>query len=1279
MWVLSILFILTYANKSPCNICRNQCMPSTPDKPLIACVMDDCKCEFNDYKSFSVYSEIDIRIFNSTITCIAKDDPNTDDCSEDCVVNLNADSIYIYNSTIYASNITLTATNIIIIDSNTLLTTQGAGCARGKGYSSKGGSYGGLGGGTCLYSNLQYSYGFYRSPAEKGSRGMLGATKDNIGGGAIHIESNVFEFYGKLNANGNMPGADATTITGGGSGGSIYIKTNKIITGSSSFISANGGNGNSYGGGGGRIAIYADKPVFNTAAFGGTAETITSTCKDAAPGTIYEEYDSKVLVGDQEVYEKSKKLIIANNKVHSENVTPITGFEDIDLLLKDGGFLITASDNFKAKSITLDDSYLAPISLGKLEIESLSITTGSFSIINGGYIGVLGFYASNPIKYIKSITIYIEYLYVDFLSGIILSENLAIKGDPHSSKVLMAGSIEGYRNNRNSHIQIYVGDLRIANEGSIFCTIIGIHADNITIQGSIQTLKNSCLDKDIIENNPQYRCVNDTASMNFLEEDELKVLMNTKNFTIYFQGAERIDLEDGSRVRGGRIGLCSKTLNITGIISAEASGCPSNTGIGAGSYQSGQCRGGGGGHGGQGGVGKSIGKKPRTECIKTAGVRYEDMNEPSYYEGSGGGVHDGIGAAGGGFIQVEAHDLSLEGSLNADGEQAPNTAQHEGAGGGSGGSIWVRTRNLAGSGIIHANGNYGTANGGHGGGGRVYLDWLGSEEDPDNMSKECSRYWHGVVEARSPKDSEYDEPFSAQDGSVSSKKCMPGYGEVYCKPCPVGYYKTEAGSEICEKCNNKPSNAHYTDLAETDSDCSYECPHSYTSEEYNSDCNSPIQEFFSSLGSLWTTCIIFFLTWAILFILNIILLLKKSIKNKSKKKHSDFLILDEDLSLANDMIILKSPHIKSSNPELIITDMPYHYHRIYLVGNNTYFSPWFLPEIPPAYLESEIDIVDYTRFAENLNKRIQWRIWEFLVYLLLLLMPPLYLMWENYRRKAKYYQLRDYIAHSTEDFWMRIELRQMSNSLRVHTTDCYTLALLDVLTMSYRKNSIFPINNPIKLMAKGDGSLVHPFKLEEEDPMLTFIKYSLRKEYLPMFEIFYREINSLFRLFEFRSSIPNKSANYIKEVIELCKVYEMILFKENNLSVTPVIFQAPHFSRFSIMKIKPEMMGSDLQERRYGRMKTYEYKPGLIFTQYKKELPVRVIVGTSYWRVNPLDEDGKELLLKSGVHCVDDPVNAATKLWQPISGFLIFRARWDLYVVSILWNFLVSLESVIIT
>jgi hypothetical protein len=1241
--------------------------------------MDSCTCEFNDYKSFSVYSDIDIRIFNSTITCIAKDDPNTDDCSEDCVINLNSGSIYIYNSTIYASNITLTATNIISLDSNTILTTQGAGCARGKGYSSKGGSHGGLGGGACLYSNLQYSYGFYRSPRDKGSRGMIGGTKDNIGGGAILVKSNVFEFYGELNADGNMPGAHANTITGGGSGGSIYINTTKIITGNNSYISANGGNGSSYGGGGGRIAIYADKPVYNITAYGGTADTITSTCKDAAPGTIYEEYDSKLIVGDEERYDRYKKLIIANNKVHSENVTPITGFEDIDLLLKDGGFLITTNDTFKAKSITLDNSYLAPISLGKSEIESLSITAGSFSIINGGYIGVLGFYATNPIKYIKSIEIEIDYLYVDFLSGIILSENLAIKGDPRTSKVLMAGSIEGYKNNRNSHIQIYVGDLRISNEGSIFCTIIGIHANNITVQGSIQTLKNSCLDKHTIEDNPQYRCVNNTASMNFLEEDELKDLMNTNNFTIYFQGAERIDLEDGSRVRGGRIGLCSKTLNITGIISAEASGCTSNTGIGTGSYKAGQCRGGGGGHGGRGGVGKPLAKKPRFECMETAGMKYEHMDEPSYYEGSGGGVHDGLGAAGGGFIQVEAHDLMLEGSLNADGEQAPSTTQSEGAGGGSGGSIWVRTRHLAGNGIIHANGNNGTAEGGHGAGGRVYLDWLGSEDDPDSMSKECSRYWHGIIEARSPKDSEFDERYSAEDGSVSSKKCMPGYGEVYCKPCPVGYYKTEAGSQVCEKCNNKPSNAHYDGLAETDSDCSYECPNSYTSEKYNPDCNSPIQEFFSSLGTLWTTCIIFFLTWAVLFILNVIFLLKKSIKNKRKKKYSDFLILEEDLGLANDMINLKSPNVKSSNPELIIADMPHHYHRIYLVGNNTYFSPWFLPDIPPGYLESEIDIVDYTTFAENLNKRISWGLWEFLVYLLLLFIPPLYLMWESYRRKSKYLKLRDYISNSTEDFWMRIELRQVSNSLRVHTTDCYTLAFIDVLTMSHRKNSIFPINSPIKLMAKGDGSLVHPFKLEEEDPMLTFIKYSLRKEYLPMFEIFYQEINSLFRLFEFRSSIPSKSESYVKEVIELCKVYEMILFKENDLSVTPVIFQAPHYSRFSIMKIKPEMIGSDLQERRYGRLKTYEYRPGLIFTQYNKQLPVRVIVGTSYWRVNPLDEDGKELLVKSGVHCVDNPVNAATKLWLPISGFLILRARWELYVVSILWNFLVSLESVIVT
>lgn len=149
--------------------------------------------------------------------------------------------------------------------------SSGSGAGHGgQGYASY---YGAPGGGT---------YGSETSPVDYGSGGG-GGTWPNRGGGAMQLTvDGTLTVDGRVAAN-----ADAATgsMDGGGSGGSIWLRANRLDGGGS--ITANGqacGYGLAGGGGGGRIAIYTGIKEFagGVAANGGQSET-----RPGLNGTVY--------------------------------------------------------------------------------------------------------------------------------------------------------------------------------------------------------------------------------------------------------------------------------------------------------------------------------------------------------------------------------------------------------------------------------------------------------------------------------------------------------------------------------------------------------------------------------------------------------------------------------------------------------------------------------------------------------------------------------------------------------------------------------------------------------------------------------------------------------------------------------------------------------------------------------------------------------------------------------------------------------------------------------
>ncbi|MFC3149440.1 Ig-like domain-containing protein [Litoribrevibacter euphylliae] len=85
--------------------------------------------------------------------------------------------------------------------------------------------------------------------------------------------------------------------------------------------------------------------------------------------------------------------------------------------------------------------------------------------------------------------------------------------------------------------------------------------------------------------------------------------------------------------------------------------------------------------------------------------------------GLGGRDRDSDGSLGGGQLKLVVNDLTLDGSLKANG-QYPSSSY---IGGGSGGSVWVIAKNINGSGFIQAHGGNARGYGGGGSGGRVAL------------------------------------------------------------------------------------------------------------------------------------------------------------------------------------------------------------------------------------------------------------------------------------------------------------------------------------------------------------------------------------------------------------------------------------------------------------------------------------------------------------------------------------------------------------------------------
>jgi len=191
-------------------------------------------------------------------------------------------------------------------------------------------------------------------------------------------------------------------------------------------------------------------------------------------------------------------------------------------------------------------------------------------------------------------------------------------------------------------------------------------------------------------------------------------------------GARKITVKAGGKITASGVGYA-------GVNKADGGAEPSSDGAGKRSTVSGE-PGGGGGYAGAGSNGASKDCAPLPKA--GGGLAFAQPTPDAPILGSAGGAANvtssaSAGGNGGGVIILEAADIQIDGTIEADGN-SPIPASGVAPGGGSGGFIAIIAANLSGTGTISAHGGSGPAapgvapsinanHGGGGGGGVIFL------------------------------------------------------------------------------------------------------------------------------------------------------------------------------------------------------------------------------------------------------------------------------------------------------------------------------------------------------------------------------------------------------------------------------------------------------------------------------------------------------------------------------------------------------------------------------
>ncbi|XP_022893269.1 uncharacterized protein LOC111407817 isoform X2 [Olea europaea var. sylvestris] len=948
-----------------------------------------------------------------------------------------------------------------------------------------GGGHGGRGASCVMDSKMlpedvwggdTYSWESLGAPRSYGSKGGTTNREENYGGkggGRIWLEvKDIANVCGLLLANGGSGGIKG----GGGSGGSIYIKSPKMT--GSGRISAIGGNGFA-GGGGGRVSVNAfsrhDDPVFLV--HGG--RSFGCPANSGAAGTFFDAVP--------------RRLIIDNYNMSTDTDTLLLQFPNqplwTNVYIRNG-----ARANF-------------PLLWSRVQVRGqLSLSWGAF--LSFGLIHyALSEFELMAEELLMSDSVIKVYgaLRMSVKIHLMLNSKMLICGD--SDEIVATSLIEA------SNLVVLKGssmihstaNLGLHGQGSLNLSGPGdlIEAQRLVLSlfYAIRVGPESVLRGPLENSSDNYMssklyCEQKDCPIELLHPPEDCNVNASLSFTLQICRVEDIIVEgflEGSIIHFHWVRTV--VVKSSGAISASGLGCTG--GLGRGEYLP-HGVGSGAGHGGKGGDAYNDGS-----YIK-GGVTYGNAELPCELGSGSGNESLPSAAAGGGIIVMGSLDHSLSklilyGTLRADGEnpgkyvqgQDDGVASEIGSGGGSGGTVLLFVHNLVlgDTGTISTSGGHGSHNSGGGGGGRVHFHWsdifIGEEYLPVALVKGTINLRGGVGRGLGQ---------DGENGTVSGKACPKGLYGIFCRECPLGTYKNLTGSDraLCRDCpsHQLPHRAIYIAVrgGVTDSPCPYNC----VSERYHMPhCYTAIEELMYTFGGPW----LFGLTLASLLIILALVLSVARMK---------FVGSDELPGLVRarccSPIDRSFPFLESLNEVLEtsrVEESQTHVHRMYFMGANTFSEPWHLPHSPPKEIKEIVYEDAFNRFVDEINALASYQWWEGSVYSILCVITyPLAWSWRQWCRKKKMQHLREYVRSEYDHACLRsCRSRALYEGLKVTSTSDLMLAYVDFFLGGDEKRDDLPPplpqRFPMYIVFGGDGSYMTPFSLHSDNILTNLMSQSV--------------------------------------------------------------------------------------------------------------------------------------------------------------------------------------------
>ena len=547
---------------------------------------------------------------------------------------------------------------------------------KGRGNTTKfigmGAGYGGESGGT--YRSK--AYGSVYSPVDLGSGGGHGQGEGGSGGGYLlwnvgrHIKIN-----GLVSAKGfNGTGTNA----GGGSGGSIFIKTTNMTGHGELNVEGGRGSGGGGCGAGGRIAIHCRWRYKYGGKFKdkGGQSTYGGVNLGAAAGTAYKEENNRPLdyrirkylkktnetilrVDHTYLHVDNEGFLVPGATVLMEENTEIYEFDELELT----GYsrLVVYHPQNKNVNVTVH--------------RFIGDKTGQFHIFDRQKIFV------EVIESLNNVTEAPCSYHIEAGGEILLPSEVHLYGTRTILKGMITG-VEELMISYGAEVDIYSSAQTALMQNRAYTFIS--NPGNISVAILIVKMKGNLELRKVVKD----------------------LILTVDSLFIHYQG--KLNMNHGS------IYSTYGHLYSQGLLSIDSSGYVAGEGPGRGKNViiKGYLVGGGAGHGGQGAYANST---------PGSGPAYDSVYKPSML-GSGGANAYGVGGQGGGRLTWSVSQyLEVDGLLTAKG----GDGKGGNAGGGSGGTVLIFTTNMTGHGIINIAGGLGHGVGGSGAGGRagVHCRW----------------------------------------------------------------------------------------------------------------------------------------------------------------------------------------------------------------------------------------------------------------------------------------------------------------------------------------------------------------------------------------------------------------------------------------------------------------------------------------------------------------------------------------------------------------------------